>query len=378
MYIILQYIKQNNISNKWEIMKTLLKTIVFLCLIFSADTLLASDQQDAIQKIKEAISLMEQGDFDDAEKLLEEAADLDEDNYMAVYELGYLYLLKKDYDTAEDHFEDLVEMDNITPQCWQMLGNVYDMNGKHEDALETYKKGLEEFPESGALYYELGVVSKDSIELALQYFEKGVEVQPEYPTNYFALTNFFLSTEQEIWGMIYGEIFINLTIGSEKANSVGIQLYNTYQSEIEHKDSTVSVSFFNANNLKGVLSNLMGKDYFPAVYEMNLSIASAFNLSKDGLDLPSLIKLRTDFINNYYNNKFDEKYANILFDWHKKLIDADMFEVYNYLIFVSADPVVAQTWLSNNQSKVQEFITWLKSNRFPISKENLFLRKNNI
>ncbi len=359
-------------------MKFKFATILLFFVFLSHSALFANDRNASNLKIREAIPLMDSGKYDEAEELLKEAVELDDDNYNAVYELGYLFLLKKDLDTAEEYLEDLVEMDDITAQCWQMLGNVYDMNQKHEKALETYHEGLEQFPESGALYYELGVVSKDSLELAVNYFEKGVEVQPEYPTNYFSLANFFLTTEQEVWGMMYGEIFINLTLGSKKANNIGLQLYNTYQSEITRHDSTVSVSFFSSSNLEDAIKGAMINKFFPSAYEMTLSLASVFNLEDGDLDLPKLIKIRTDFITNYYKNEFNKSFTNVLFEWHKKLIDEGYFEVYNYLIFVDGDPLVAQKWIGENQAKVQEFINWLQSNRFPISKENAFLRKNNI
>ncbi len=353
---------------KWKFASFL---VFFVFLSYSA--MVANDRNASNLKIEEATSLKVDHKYDEAEKLLKEALVLDENNFEAVYELGTLYMLKQDFDTGIAYFEEVVKKDKVTDKCWQILGIMYKWHYKHGKAIETFQKGLEKFPESGALYYELGEMSEDSKELSTYYFEKGVEVQPEYHKNYFSLA--FCFPEQEIWELIYGEIFINLgTCHSLDVVPMGWEVFNTYRKKIKSLDSTISDTSYDNHNS----GNMKELESFLAAYEMTLSIAASSNITEDDLDLPTLIKIRTDFITYYYQNKLNEKFPNVLFEWHKKLIDEGFFEVYNYKIFYLGDPDVVLKWRQEHQEKLDEFMKWRESNRFPISKENVFLRKNNM
>jgi tetratricopeptide (TPR) repeat protein len=97
-----------------------------------------SEKQEAHDKAKQAIALMDKGDYDKSIKLLEESAKLDPTNYIYPYEIGYASILKQNYDKAIECFERVVKMDGINDQCFQMLGNAYSYGGDKDKAIEAY------------------------------------------------------------------------------------------------------------------------------------------------------------------------------------------------------------------------------------------------
>lgn len=88
-----------------------------------------SDKEKAADLKKEAIQIMDNGEPDKAITLLEEAARLDRDSHVYLYEMGFAYYLKKDYDKAARFFRQTLQFSDVTDQCYQMLGNAYRSDG---------------------------------------------------------------------------------------------------------------------------------------------------------------------------------------------------------------------------------------------------------
>ncbi|MFZ1799296.1 MAG: tetratricopeptide repeat protein, partial [Chitinophagaceae bacterium] len=184
-------------------------TLLFIGQISYAQT----NKEQAYAKAKEAIKLEdEEGKYDEAIQLLKEAEALDPENINYPYEIAYAYSGKKEYKKASDILEKLLDRKDVNGRIYQALGNAYDFQGKGDKAISTYEKGLKKFPNSGELYLESGnmdLVKKD-YNKALNYYEKGIEMDPKFPSNYYWASKIYCSSEDEVWGMIYGEIFMNL------------------------------------------------------------------------------------------------------------------------------------------------------------------------
>ena len=117
------------------------------------------EKEQAMEIAREAIKLMDEGEYEESIEILEEAKTLDSTNYIFDYEIGYAHFLQEDNNTAIDILEAVIEdYDTIGADLYQLLGNVYDFKEKPKEAIRAYKEGLEMFPNAGRLYLELGVV----------------------------------------------------------------------------------------------------------------------------------------------------------------------------------------------------------------------------
>ncbi|MFH2095531.1 MAG: tetratricopeptide repeat protein, partial [Bacteroidota bacterium] len=171
-----------------------------------------SDQDKAYSLGLEAIQLMDKGEIDESIKLLKKAQKLDPERSDYPYELALAYYMKADYKTAAKILEKIRTYNDISDRLFQLLGNSYDIMGETDKAFDAYNAGLEIFPNSGCIYLEIGNVywNRKEYGKALPYYEKGIEVQPEFPSNYYRAARLYCSSTEEVWGMIYGEIFMNL------------------------------------------------------------------------------------------------------------------------------------------------------------------------
>lgn len=334
-----------------------------------------TNKDKALAKGKEAIQLMDNGQVDESIKLLEEAQKLDPDNINYPYEIAYAYCLKKDYKKAVKIGEGLLKHNDVNDRVYQLLGNTYDYLNKSDKAIETYEAGLKFFPNAGNLYLEIGITQmrKKEYNKALQYYEKGIEVEPKFPSNYYWAAKIYLSSDEEVWGMIYGELFMNIERGSKRTAEISKLLYDTYKSEIKFaSDTSFSVSFsknasININNLTD--PSKMRLPFGIGVYEPTLMFSM---LDVKAIDINSLDKIRSNFVDNYFNNEHDKTYPNTLFSYQKQIKYAGHMEAYNHWILMKGDEDGFEKWHSVNTEKWDNFIKWFTDNGLKIDNTNKF------
>jgi tetratricopeptide (TPR) repeat protein len=185
--------------------------------------------------VEEAVRLMDQGLYKDAIRFLEQCRKLDQNNYFFPYEMGYAYYELKNYNKTRELLEPLILRKDINEMVFQLLGNTYDMLGKKEKAIQTYRSGIKRFPQSGRLYVELGILefNRKNISDALYYFEKGIKAEPDYPSSYFHSAQIYLRSDLKVWGLIYGEMFMNLERTTDRNQEMSRYIGATYYNQIE-------------------------------------------------------------------------------------------------------------------------------------------------
>lgn len=319
---------------------------------------------------------MDEGNPEEAIRLLKQSIELDDETIDYPYELSLAYYISKDYSAAIDVLEELTDHDEAGDRIWQMLGNCYDLDEQKDKAIETYEHGLELFPTSGILHLERGNMELANGEYneALSYYEAGIAAQPEFPSNYYWAAKLFMSSEEEVWGMIYGELFMNLERNSGRTAEISKMLYDTYRSEIDiTSDTSMSIEFCNsvitAEDLMGDLENL--KLPFCMVYESTMIKTLIFY---DTITTSSLNEIRTSFVENYYSMGYDGTHPNILFEYQKDLVNNGHLEAYNYWILMKGEPDTFEAWHLTNGAKWDEFVEWFAENPIKISESRKFHR----
>lgn len=340
--------------------------------------LIGQGKPDEISKAYElaqkAVPLMENGDYQSALRLLIKANHLDPENYIYPYEIGYVHYLRRDYKTAIRWYERVIQYDNITDQCYQMLGNLYYLDGNAEQALISYKQGLELFPNSGRLYTELGNKHQHDWFKALSYYEKGIEKDPDYPSNYYWSSKIYCASDQEIWGLLYGELFINLERTSERTAEIKQLLFSTYQNEIKLvSDTQLIAEICNTGDIEQALDDgvLLSPPYASHIFQhtLNQSLIGISNPNIEGLN-----RMRHNFVEHYYEQGFHQKYPNSIVSWHHELIELGYLDLYNYWLFKEGAEEEFALWYQFNEDKFDRFIQWFTDNPLDIVSHGVFHR----
>jgi len=159
--------------------------LLFLLQLSSSTFAQSSKKIQALDKANHAIELVDAGKIEEGIKLLQESEKLDPQNINYPYEIGYAYYSQSKYQHAVNILQPLLKHHNVHAKVYQLLGNSYDNLEQGDKASITYEEGLKKFPKAGNLYLEMGVLymMKKDYENALSYYEKGIEVDPSFPSN---------------------------------------------------------------------------------------------------------------------------------------------------------------------------------------------------
>lgn len=349
------------------------KTLTLVFLLIAGQLLGQTDKEKALIKGREAIRLMDNGQIEQSIKLLEESMKLDPDNIDYPYEIGYAYYLTKNYQKAIDLLTPLSKRKDTNDRIYQLLGNSYDHIGQRDKSIETYEAGLKKLPGSGRLHLELGgmYLTTKEYDKAIGYFEKGIDAEPAYSSNYYHLAKLFLGSEEEVWGMIYGEIFMNLERNTARTAEISKMLYDTYKSEITFtSDTSFSVSF-SKNAVIDLSSKKPEVPFGVGVYEPTLMMEI---VHEKQIDIHSLDRIRTGFVKSYFKNNRDKKYPNVLFDYQNTILREGHLESYNHWILMKGDEEAFTRWQEANQDKWEKFINWFSPNGLKVDARNKFIR----
>lgn len=352
------------------------KITLLICLLLFANqnSFSQTNKEKALEKAKEGIKLMDEGKFDESIKILEEAEKLDSEKFNYPYEKAYAYYLKQDYNKAIKILETVMEHKNVMPELFQLMGNSYDILEKPQKAFEIYDAGLKKFPNAGMLHLEKGNVywNQENYEEALPYYEKGIEVDPMFPSNYFRAAKIYCNSNEEVWGMIYGEIFMNLERNSKRTSEISKLLFDTYKSQIKFTSETTSEVSFSQNTIMNVGDNTKEvKLPFPLIYEPTLLLSI---ISEKSIDLNSLNRIRANFLLNYKKFNHHKTHQNVLFDYQNKLLESGNLEAYNYWLLSQGDFDNFDIWRNSNKEKWDKFVDWFMENPIKIDGTNKFVR----
>lgn len=100
----------------------------------------------------------------------QKAIELDEQNYVASYILGRIFLYKSAYDTAEHYLRKSLRLNSNDPDSLIQIALCFNYLGYKEDAYKLYKKALRLNPAGKEDYYPIGAI----ILFELEQFSKSL------------------------------------------------------------------------------------------------------------------------------------------------------------------------------------------------------------
>jgi tetratricopeptide (TPR) repeat protein len=354
---------------------TVLLRLLGLLIVMGASATL--DAQPARVRAEEyartAIALIDSGQIDRAIGLLDSAIALDPKQISYRYEKSYAYLLKEDYRKGLATIEPTLSETGATELFFQLAAAHHGVAGDTASARAVLRRGIERFPSAGALYADLGNLdaAAGEYERAVISYENGIVAQPSYPENYYRAALILMSSSEPIWGIVYGETFMNLERQTERTTQIGELLVRTYRGTISADgDSTFAVRFSDKTATLQVsgsgdpkaMMELMSRPEW--LYEMTAmqALSVSDHCRKQGLTLDCLNQFRTEFTRRWFNQKLEEKFPSRLFEWHRLLLDLGYLDEYNYWLLGAGAPEEFYAWVEANPETFDLFQKWFRVN----------------
>jgi tetratricopeptide (TPR) repeat protein len=364
-------------------------TIILALFLTVTASLLAQSQSDidkALEIGRQGIEAADAGDYDHAIGLYEQAMKLDPSDPTYPYEIAYVYYLRKDYQYVVTHLTELIKHDRATDRFYQLLGNSHDYLKNPRKAIEIYDAGLERFPKSGHLHLERGLMAmlaKD-YDAAVNYWEAGIAANPSFPSNYYWAAKLFCNSTDRIWGVLYGEIFMNIEPDTKRTHEISKLVYDAYKASITiRSDSSAGIDFArqilyfdpeNEGEIKIPFTMDFGTSMALAAGFMSIDNKVGGRSTDTSLTISTIHSLRSRFLTAWYQNGSSDRHSVALFDWQNEMLEAGHFEFYNYWLFSKGNVEEMKSWMSNNPEKYKAFATWVHEHPLPITSENYFSR----
>lgn len=291
-----------------------------------------------------------QGDYNNAIVVLNGALQKDPQNLELQKDLSFNYYLGRDFPKGLTIARQMVERPDADVQAYQILALLYKAVDQTKECEKLYKAGIKKFPRSGVMYNEYGeMLWARQDYTAIRQWEKGIEIDPNYSSNYYNAARYYYLTTDKVWALLYGEIFVNLESYSTRTAEIKDLLTEGYKK-----------LFAEADMQKGQDV----KAPFVAAF-LNVMSKLAFTV-KDGITPESLTVLRTKFIINWFNT-YPSNFPFRLFDYQRQLLKEGMYDAYNQWIFGAAGNLPAfQAWCNTHGDEYSRFINFQKGRVFKL------------
>ena len=350
----------------------------FLIIVFALALAPSARAQRSIDLINDndrvlldsAVNLMDDGKPKDAIKIFDNLRKRYKDNYIIEYERLYAYYLAGDYKRVVKDGPKLYQNPNIESQCFQLVGNAQDVLGDAEAAMKTYDEGLKLFPNSGYLYLEKGNIHMmhQRYNQAAECYIRGVEVQPDFASNYYRLAKLYANSTEPLWAIVYGEVVCNLQPNTDRCAEMGKLIYDLFTQNVQAEDENeVHVTLTKENT---VFMNSDSTDIqvpFPLLYEMGVLKSPALLdfMKTKKLTVAMIADLRKEALEHV--DSVAPGYYNLsLLDFHRKLIKNGHWTAYNMWLMSPGALDETNQWseTKEGEEQLEEFANWFAQNLF--------------
>lgn len=321
------------------------KTTGILCAFFITAALNVH-AQDAKALQETARNFSKEGDFSNAVLVLNKAHEADPNNLSISKDLALVYFQKSDYPKMQIVMKPLLERPDADVEVFQLGGMLNKVTGDTKECERIYKKGLKAFPDSGPLMSDYGELlwSKQDYS-AIKLWERGIQVDPTYTGNYYNAAKYYYFTKEKAWGLIYGELFVNMESYSRRTVEIKNILVEGYKK-----------LFTDADILKGQDT----KNEFSMAFLNNMNKQAV--VAKTGITPETLTMIRTRFLLDWFE-KDAARFPFKLFDYQRQLVKEGNFDAYNQWLFGSVQNVAAfENWTAAHSNEYKQFTT-VQANR---------------
>lgn len=328
-----------------------MKKILFAFICFSLSLSVIAQQEDVEKLHDNAKAFMRQGDYANASLILSRALQQAPKNIDIIKDLALTYYLQKENNKALSVLSPVLDNNNADDQVYQIAGTVYRASGQIKEAEKLYKRAIKEFPHSGSLYNDFGemLLAKRDPD-AIKQWEKGIEMDPSYGTNYYNACKFYYYTKEKVWCLIYGEIFINIESFTSRTAEIKDILLDGYK------------KLYADPNL---VSNT--KDMKPFEIAFLTCMNKQNNIVLRGISAETLTMIRTRFILDWYKD-YADKFPFKFFDLQKQLLEEGLFPAYNQWIFGAAQNLSEyQNWTLTHSTEAGALNKFQKGRVFKLS-----------
>lgn len=297
------------------------------------------------QMYEQGKATMSRGNTTEAVAIFQKILPLEPNHFLVKKSLAQAYQLSGNHKNALIILDPLFVANSADAECYKIAAAAYLGDNDEKKAGKILNEGLQKNPTSGMLFYEQGLLFKQqkNYDDALKSWLDGIAADPNYHLNYHEAAIAYVQTDNVVWAIIYGEIFVNKEPNTKRANDTRILILDAYQ----------KLFFTPSKNVSGErLLQQEASNFEEAVKKTYLGL---FFVVSDGITTENLTMLRSRFMISWSDN-YSSKYPFSLYQYHTQLITNGHFDVYNQWLFGKAEsPENYKNWATTFESDMKLF-----------------------
>ena len=321
------------------------------------------------QTAQTAQQYMEQGDYKNAAKYFKKAHKKSPKNDDYRYQLALAYYRQSKFADAIKYLQTIIQQPAEKLEYYRLLANAYDLQGDYQQSINILQKGLKQYPQEAELYFDWGVIEflRKKTKEALNKWEEGIQQDPNHSDNYYWAAKTYASSNEPLWALLYGEIFMNIERnGGDRFNEMGKLVLNTYLRLINDSLPTPELL------LKRLKTNPFEKGHYTVhstLEKNNIEKATQLN------HIQSVIEYRKRFL-EIWSQSFNNSYPTPLYTYHQELVAEGHFEAYNYWMFNQANIRDYNLWIQTFEGKksFQNFMSWYLTHPMRLHTQSYLVR----
>jgi tetratricopeptide (TPR) repeat protein len=315
------------------------------------------------QLYRQGHNLLTQGNFRQAEVSLRQALQLAPQVPEVRRDLAQAYQLGGKPAEALDVLKPILENGRADVLGYLVASRAYTAQRKTGKSFKILEQGLEQHPNSGILYHELGLQHERQANptAALKAWLQGITQDPAFRTNYYDAARMYVYTDKVVWTIIYGEMFVNMEQVTPRANETRKMLLAAYKRLYFAPEPKKRKAFWKRASVE---SDAEPSDFEQAVRHTLMQLAP---LVSDGVSAENLTMLRTRFMMEWHQRGYDRQYPFGLFGYMDALLREGYFDAYNQWLFGRAENEQQyQAWNRFHEGAMNNFVQWQKAHPMPI------------
>ncbi len=313
--------------------------------------------QSSEEFIKNARNFSMQGDVENAILVLKKGLDQYPNDTEIRQDLAMAYYTARRNPQALETLKPLLDSDKPDETVFQVAALIYRSAQQPKEAEKTFKAGLKQYPNSGGLHNDYGQFLESSNPGkgdGIKMWEKGIEVAPAFAANYYQASRYYAATNNTLWAILYGEVFVNLDSYSSRTVEIKNILLQYYKKAFAYGFANLNQK----NAFEMAVANTM---------TAQKSVAAA------GITPETLAAIRTRFILDWYNSDAGEKFPFRLFERQRQMLREGMYDAYNQWLFGGAYNITTfQNWTQTNGEAYQLFTRYQRQKMFVISSSQYY------
>lgn len=311
---------------------------------------------------RQAKDYLSKGAVDQAITILKQALQLDPQIPVLRRDLAYAQNIAGKPEEAWQTVSPLIDEGLADEQVYQIAGSALTKARDHKKARSILLSGLAKYPNSGVLNHEYGLYLEAANEKEQAYASwlKGATREPGYHLNYYQLARMSAETDDHVWTLIYGELFVNMERYTARSQEMRRRMLDTYP-KLFQKIATLAPA-----ELKSLSQ---GRNFESAVL---YTFSQLSPVVSDGFTTENLTMLRTRFI-MAWTRLFQLKYPFTLYSYHDKMLRYGYFDAYNQWLFGKVENEQAfDGWNKFHPKAIADFENWAKTNKLILSAADFY------